>query len=274
MTASPLFDYTLRLADNALVLGHRLSEWCGHAPVLEEDLALPNMALDLIGQARALYTYAGRGGREGPRRGRARVSARCASTSAMFCWSSSRTAISPAPSCGICSTRHSRIRITRRLRIRRMQRWPAIAAKAVKEMAYHVRHASEWTIRLGDGTDESHARAQDALDRFWPFTGELFETDQVERALIEAGIAVDPAKVRPAWERTSTRRLLKPRSRARLRAGCRPVGAAGGIPSTSASFLPTCSSCSAAIRERRGDRPSTASLFFTSPLEGEVDQSR
>ena len=81
----------------------------------------------------------------------------------------------------------------------------AIAAKAVKEMAYHVRHTGEWTIRLGDGSDESHRRAQHALDELWPYTGELFETDQVERALTEAGIAVDPASIRARWSKTLDR---------------------------------------------------------------------
>ena len=90
----------------------------------------------------------------------------------------------------------------RRWRARSDATLAAIAAKAVKEMAYHVRHTAEWMIRLGDGTDESHRRAQDALDELWPYTGELFEIDQVERALIEAGIAVDPARVRAPLDKT------------------------------------------------------------------------
>ena len=78
----------------------------------------------------------------------------------------------------------------------------AIAAKSVKEMAYHLRHSAEWIIRLGDGTDESHRRAQDALDELWPYTAEMFETDQIERALIDAGVAIDPASLRATWDKT------------------------------------------------------------------------
>ncbi len=111
----------------------------------------------------------------------------------------------------------------------------AIAAKAVKEMAYHVRHTAEWAIRLGDGTDESHRRTQYAVDELWPFTGELFETDQVERALIDAGIAVDPASVRARWSKT----LDEVFDEATLHAParwliCRAVAAAVGTPSISA----------------------------------------
>lgn len=201
MSELPLFDHTLRLADNALILGHRLSEWCGHAPVLEEDLALPNMALDLIGQARALYTYAGQV--EG--KGRDEDALAYLRDAVEF-----RNVLLVEQSNGDFA-----VTIVRHLLYAAFMHpyyealahsndatLAGIAAKAVKEMAYHVRHASEWTIRLGDGTDESHTRAQDALDQLWPYTGELFETDQVERALIDVGIAVDAAKVRPAWERT------------------------------------------------------------------------
>jgi ring-1,2-phenylacetyl-CoA epoxidase subunit PaaC len=201
MTDSPLFDYTLRLADNALVLGHRLSEWCGHAPVLEEDLALPNMALDLIGQGRALYTYAG----EVEGKGRDEDALAYLRDAVEF----RNVLLVEQPNGDFATTivRHLLYAAFAHPYYEGLARskdatLAGIAAKAVKEMAYHVRHASEWTIRLGDGTEESHARAQDAVDQFWPYTGELFETDQVERALIEAGIAVDPAKVRPAWERT------------------------------------------------------------------------
>jgi ring-1,2-phenylacetyl-CoA epoxidase subunit PaaC len=201
MTDSPLFDYTLRLADNALILGHRLSECCGHAPVLEEDLALPNMALDLIGQARALYTYAGQV--EG--KGRDEDSLAYLRDAVEY----RNVLLVEQPNGDFATTilRHLLYAAFAHpyyeaLAHSKDATLAGIAAKAVKEMAYHLRHASEWTIRLGDGTDESHRRVQDALDQLWPYTGELFEIDQVERALIEAGVAADPAKVRPAWERT------------------------------------------------------------------------
>jgi ring-1,2-phenylacetyl-CoA epoxidase subunit PaaC len=199
MTESPLFCYTLRLADNALVLGHRLSEWCGHAPVLEEDLALANMALDLIGQARSFYSYAG----EIERRGRDEDALAYLRDTREF----RNVLLVEQPNGDFALT------ILRQLfyaafaypyfvRLARSSdaSLAAIAAKAEKEMEYHLRHASEWTIRLGDGTDESHRRAQDAVDELMPYTGELFESDEIERTLIDAGIAPEPAGVRPLWD--------------------------------------------------------------------------
>jgi len=201
MSELPLFAYTLRLADNALILGHRLSEWCGHAPVLEEDLALANMALDLIGQARSLYTYAGEV--EGKGRDEDALAYRRDVTDFR------NVLLVERPNGDFAATivrqllyaafAHPYFEALARSKDARLA---AIGAKAVKEMAYHLRHASEWTIRLGDGTAESHARAQDALDELWPFAGELFEVDEIERALIDAGIAADPATLRPVWERT------------------------------------------------------------------------
>lgn len=199
MSDSLLFTYTLRLADNALILGHRLSEWCGHAPVLEEDLALANMALDLIGQARSLYTYAGVV--EGAGRDEDALAYRRDVTDFR------NVLLVERPNGDFATTivrqllyaafAHPYFEALTRSKDATLA---AIAAKAVKEMAYHLRHASEWTIRLGDGTAESHARVQDALDELWPFAGELFEVDEIERALIEAGIAADPALIRPVWE--------------------------------------------------------------------------
>jgi len=169
---TPAIATFLRLADDALIHGHRLSEWTGHAPTLEEELALANIALDLIGQARALYQAAGalcgktedelaylrdQGGfrnaliMELPRGDFAFTIARLFLTAvaADQVWGIARTADDPDLS--------------------------AIAGKATKEATYHVRHAAEWLIRLGDGTEESHGRAQDALDALWSYTGELFE---------------------------------------------------------------------------------------------------
>jgi ring-1,2-phenylacetyl-CoA epoxidase subunit PaaC len=212
---SPLFQYTLRLADNALVLGHRLSEWMGHAPVIEEDMALGNLALDLIGQSRALYTYAG--AVEGKGRDEDMLA---------YCRDAGdyrNLLLVEQPNGDFAAT------IVRQLLYAAYARpffamlaqskdatLAAIAAKAEKEMAYHLRHSGEWTIRLGDGTDESHRRTQDALDELWPYTGELFEVDPVERALIEAGIAPDPAALKAEWDKTidevlDEATLLRPR---------------------------------------------------------------
>jgi ring-1,2-phenylacetyl-CoA epoxidase subunit PaaC len=198
---TPLFIYTLRLADDALVLGHRLSEWCGHAPVLEEDLALANMALDLIGQARSLYAYAG----EVEGRGRDEDALAYRRDAGEY----RNLLLVEQPNGDFAVTILRQLLYVacahpyfEALTSSKDATLAAIAAKSVKELAYHVRHAGEWTIRLGDGTAESHRRVQEALDELWPYTGEMFETDEVERALIETGVAVDRAGIRPRWQRT------------------------------------------------------------------------
>lgn len=195
-----LFELLLRLADDHLILGHRVSEWCGHAPMLEEDLALPNIALDLIGQARALYTYAG----EIEGRGRDEDQLAYLRLEREY----RNVLLAERPNGDFAHT------IARQLFFSvYMQAWwreavgsadktlAAIAAKAVKEAAYHVRHAAEWTIRLGDGTQESARRMAAAVDALWSYTGELFETDPVTDTLAEAGVAPDPATLKAGWER-------------------------------------------------------------------------
>jgi ring-1,2-phenylacetyl-CoA epoxidase subunit PaaC len=201
MTETPLFRYTLRLADNALVLGHRLSEWVGHAPVLEEDLALGNLGLDLIGQARSLYTYAG----EIEGKGRDEDALAYLRDAPDY----RNVLLVEQPNGDFAATMMRQLFYSgyahpffEALQTSRDITLAAIAAKAVKEMAYHVRHSAEWVIRLGDGTEESHRRAQAAVDDLWTYTGELFEVDAVERALIEAGIAPDPAALRATFDRT------------------------------------------------------------------------
>lgn len=201
MIETPLFAYTLRLADNALVLGHRLSEWVGHAPVLEEDLALGNLALDLIGQARAFYTYAG----EVEGKGRDEDALAYLRDAGEY----RNVLLVEQPNGGFAATMARQLIYAafarpffEKLQASKDATLAAIAAKALKEMTYHLRHSAEWIVRLGDGTEDSHLRAQDALDELWPYTGELFEVDQIDRALIDAGIAVDVAALRPAFERT------------------------------------------------------------------------
>ena len=201
MTDTPLFQYTLRLADTALILGHRLSEWVGHSPVIEEDLAFGNMGLDLIGQARALYAYAG----EVEGKGRDEDALAYLRDAGAY----RNLLLTEQPNGDFANTMVRQLFYAafahpnfERLTRSKDTTLAAIAAKAAKEMAYHLRHAAEWTIRLGDGTDDSHARAQTAVDELWPYTGEMFETDQVERALIDAGIAIDPAMLRATWDKT------------------------------------------------------------------------
>lgn len=167
---TPAVAAYLLLADDALIHGHRLSEWTGHAPTLEEELALANIALDLIGQARSLYQAAGAlCGRTEDELAYLRDQHQFRNALIMelprgdFAFTMTRLLLSAAAA--DLFWRHATGSADPDL--------AAIAAKAAKETAYHVRHAAEWLIRLGDGTEESHRRAQDALDRLWPYTGEL-----------------------------------------------------------------------------------------------------
>ena len=173
------FAYVLRLADSPLILGQRLSEWCGHGPILEEDLALTNVALDLIGQARLLLAHAG--ALEGAGRDEDQLAfLRTESDYRNF-------TLVELPNGDFAETvmrnllfNAYQLHLWEALRQSSDHELAAIAAKSVKETRYHLRHAADWTVRLGDGTEESHARAQSALDRLWPYTLELFASDAVD----------------------------------------------------------------------------------------------
>jgi ring-1,2-phenylacetyl-CoA epoxidase subunit PaaC len=201
VSETPLVLYTLRRADDALILGHRLSEWCGHAPMLEEDMALANMGLDLLGQARELYAYA------------AKVEAKDNDEDKFAYLRDVRQyrnlLLVEQPNGDFARTmvRQFFYAVFADLYWRAMMRsldatLAAIAAKSEKESAYHVRHSSEWIVRLGDGTEESHRRAQTAIDDLWAYTGEMFAVDDSERGLIDRGIAVDPVSLRAQWLKT------------------------------------------------------------------------
>lgn len=191
----------IRLADDHLVLGHRVSEWCGHAPVLEEDLAMPNIALDLIGQARSLYAYAGEV--EGKGRDEDAIAYMRREREYTNCLLVER------PNGDFAETMLKILYFAafmqpywQAMTSSGDQTLAAIAAKAVKETAYHVRHAGEWVIRLGDGTEESGRRMRSAVEQLHPYTGELFESDDLTAELVSAGIAPDPAGMRAEWDRT------------------------------------------------------------------------
>lgn len=197
----PRFIYLLRLADDAVILGQRLGEWCGHAPSLEEDIGLANIALDHIGQARALYTLAG------AIEGRGRDEDQLCFFRKEREFSNCLLVEQPNGDFAVTIVRQFLFSayahpLWQQLMTSADEGLAAIAAKAEKETAYHLRHAGEWLIRLGDGTAESHVRAQDAVDLLWPFTGELFEVDPAVRGLIAEGFAADPAALRPQWEST------------------------------------------------------------------------
>ena len=200
--ASPLrqgtVDYLLRLGDDRLVLGHRLSEWCGHAPILEEDIALANIALDLVGQANLLLTRAAAIENAG----------RDADALAFL-----RDAIDyrnvllvelPNGDFAVTIARQFFFGVFGMLQSEALQGSAdadlgGIAAKMLKEFRYHVRHAGEWMLRLGDGTEESHRRLQDAVNDLWRYTGELFLADEVDARAAAAGIGVDPSTLEAPW---------------------------------------------------------------------------
>lgn len=194
-----LTDYLLRIGDTSLILGHRLSEWCGHGPILEEDIAMSNIALDLIGQARLLYTHAGQVEGEG------RDEDALAFTRDVWDWKNLLLAEQPNGDFAVTMARQFlidcyHVELFSALSKSKDAELAAIAAKSLKEVTYHRRHSGEWVIRLGDGTEESKTRVQKAFDDLWIFVDELFECDALETAMAEAGIGVDPSSLRPAWE--------------------------------------------------------------------------
>jgi ring-1,2-phenylacetyl-CoA epoxidase subunit PaaC len=195
---TPHCRYVLRLADTNLVLAQRLSEWVGHAPALEEDLGLANVALDLLGQARMLLTHAGE------IEGRGRGEDELAYLRAESEYLNLTLVEQPNGDFGRTIVRQFlfdawQLALYQALLQSKDPKLAAIAARAAKECAYHLRYSSGWLIRLGDGTPESHERAQQALDRLWPFTNELFDGDDVDRAAAEAGVGPAPESLRDAW---------------------------------------------------------------------------
>lgn len=195
-----LFKYTLRLADNALVLGQRLSEWTGHGPYLEEDLALTNITLDTFGTATSLMEYAAQIENKG----------RDADALAFRRYEREFTnVLLVEQNNGDYAKTILRqlfidaynVLLYTELSKSKDETLAGIAQKAIKEVRYHFRHSSSWTIRFGDGTEVSHNKVQDALNELWRFTGELFEQDEVEETLIKQGIAVDTKSLKDKWEK-------------------------------------------------------------------------
>ena len=198
-TQPALFEYLLRLGDDALILGHRLSEWCGHGPTLEEDIALANIALDCVGQANAFLHLAGEV------EGQGRSEDDLAFLRDTIAFRNVQLVELPKGDFGFTIARQFLFSAYAYLLYEALQESPyeplaGIAAKAFKEVRYHLRHSSEWMIRLGDGTEESQCRVRIALDDLWMYTGELFEADAVVQALSEEGLAPDVGVMRPRWK--------------------------------------------------------------------------
>ncbi|MDP9178212.1 MAG: phenylacetate-CoA oxygenase subunit PaaC [Gemmatimonadota bacterium] len=193
-----VFEYLLRIGDDRLVLGHRLSEWCGHGPILEEDIALANIALDLIGQA-TIYL-----GLAGETEGKGRDADSLAYFREGVEFRNLQLVELPKGDFAFTIARQFLFDVFSLHQLEQLQKsankeLAGIASKGYKEVRYHVRHSSEWLQRLGDGTTESHNRAQKALDELWRFTGEMFATDDVDRRLAAAGAAPDLGEIQTKW---------------------------------------------------------------------------
>lgn len=196
-----LLNTVLQIADDHLILGHRVSEWCGHAPMLEEDLSLPNMALDLIGQARSLYSYAALV----ENKGRSEDDFAYLRTDREYL----NCLLVERPNNDFAHT------MLRQLYFAAFMKpfWEAmhtstddelkkLSHKAVKEIAYHIRHCGEWVVRLGDGTDESAQRMNTAVLALHPYTAELFEIDENRQHCVEKGICPDSNQIQKSWQHT------------------------------------------------------------------------
>lgn len=193
-----LFEYLVRLGDDSLILGHRLSEWCGHGPILEEDIAMTNIALDLIGQSTSILKYAG----EVEGKGRSEDDLAFLRFEREY-----RNALlleQPNEDFGVTMMRQFLFDAYRKPLFEQLvnssdEQIAAIAAKSLKETKYHLKHSAEWVIRLGDGTEESHNRVQNALDHLWRYTDELFFTNEVDADLESKGVTFSSEELKASW---------------------------------------------------------------------------
>ncbi len=203
-----LFEYNLRIGDNALVLAQRLAEWSGHAPILEEDIAMSNMALDLIGQSRGFLTYAGQV------EGKGRSEDDLAYFRDVRSYRNRMLVEMPNGDFAVTMMRSFLFSAFAYLHFRGLvksndETIAGLAEKSLKEVTYHLRHSSQWVIRLGDGTDESHQRVQNAANELWSYTNELFEMNDVDALLIKEGIAFDLNNFRAEWNQLIEEVFLK-----------------------------------------------------------------
>ncbi len=254
-----LFEYVLRLGDDALIAAQRLSEWVSRAPELETDMALANIALDQLGQARLLLSHAGEVENAG--RGEDDLAYLRAEREFRNCQlvelpntrpsvgpGETVAAVGPPSTAGadgldfavtigkllfLSCYQHA---LYQRLVSSADQRLAEIAGKAVKETAYHLDHATLWTLRLGDGTDESHQRMQTAVDALWPYTHEVFQADELTARLAAAGIAVDPSGLRAVWLATVETTLAEATLR-RPADGWAPAGGRAGVHTEALGYL-------------------------------------
>jgi ring-1,2-phenylacetyl-CoA epoxidase subunit PaaC len=225
-------EYLLRLGDDALVAAQRLAEWCSRGPEMEEDVALANIALDQLGVARLLLTYAGEV--EGAERDEDALAYlrtdREYRNALLVELDNGDFAVTMAKLLFLAAYQ---LPLYERLTYSTDDRLAGIAGKARKESAYHLDHAAHWTVRLGDGTEESHRRMQLAVDQVWPYTHELFETDELVRGL---DAAVDPASLRDPWLSTVDK-VLAEATLERPTDGWKPSGGRQGVHTEALSHL-------------------------------------
>lgn len=198
-TKEATYHYTIRLGDNALILGHRLSELCSRGPILEEDLALTNIALDMIGRAQALLKYAAE------LEGKGNTEDDIAYRRAEINYHNYLITEQPNGDFANVIARQLFISVYEYLFFSELENskdemLSAIAKKSTKEVKYHMQHAIDWTLRLGDGTAESHRRMQKGLNDLWMYTGELFEMDNIDTYLLHQHIAVDAVALKTKWQ--------------------------------------------------------------------------
>jgi ring-1,2-phenylacetyl-CoA epoxidase subunit PaaC len=207
-TQEALFHYSLRLGDTNLILGQRLSEWTGHGPFLEEDLALTNIALDITGAAKSFLEYA------------ASIENKDRSADDLAYFRNDRqyynAQITEQPNGDYARTIARQAMVDcfdfyfyTELAKSKDETLAGIAQKSIKEVTYHLRHTSSWVERFGDGTDESHNKVQTAINQLWQYTGELFEMNEVDEILLKEGIAVDLNSIKEKWENHMTTLLEK-----------------------------------------------------------------
>lgn len=193
-------EYSLRIGDTSLIVGQRLGEWCGHGPIIEEDIALTNISLDLFGQARAFLTYAGE-----------RMEIKKSEDDLAFFRDAREyrnSILAEQPNGDFAQTILRQLFISTfqfyffdRLKSSKDEMFAALAEKSHKETAYHLRHCSEWTYRLGDGTPESKEKIMKAVSELWRYTGDLFMSDETDKELLRLGIAVDLTEVKKDWDK-------------------------------------------------------------------------
>lgn len=218
---SRLLDYTLRLADDALIIGHRLSEWCGHGPILEQDIALTNTSLDHLGRARSLYQYAAEQFNNLPAAGKTEIFTSVALQQVFGSgadvdeddmaylrdgWDFRNILLVEQPNNDWAYTVARALfydafnfLFFSALKNSNDTTLGAIAEKSLKEVTYHLRWSSEWVVRLGDGTEESARRMQAAVDDLWSYTGEMFSPNETEILMQQSGAGVDVAALRQPW---------------------------------------------------------------------------